>query len=117
MSCRVYEGEPVLLARGRQGSRVEFGRGEGEESVGTVSRKGGKVAVRCAWVGSLAASQHRQRGLADIRRCVRTGGFIREAGGHHRINGNLNLSRSLGDLKYKQNAACSPVSTARLPWY
>ena len=47
MSCRVYEGEPVLLARGRQGSRVEFGRGEGEESVGTVSRKGGKVAVRC----------------------------------------------------------------------
>ena len=45
-------------------------------------------------------SQERERARVHA-----AGGFIREAGGHHRINGNLNVSRSLGDLKYKQNRA------------
>ena len=48
-------------------------------------------------------SQERERARVHA-----AGGFIREAGGHHRINGNLNLSRSLGDLKYKQNRALPP---------
>jgi protein phosphatase 1G len=49
-------------------------------------------------------SQERERARVHA-----AGGFIREAGGHHRINGNLNLSRSLGDLKYKQNRALPPA--------
>ena len=45
----------------------------------------------------------------ERNRIVNAGGFITEAQGHFRINGNLNLSRSLGDLKYKQNSKCSPA--------
>ena len=39
---------------------------------------------------------------------MNAGGFITEANGHFRINGNLNLSRSIGDLKYKQNSSLRP---------
>ncbi len=35
----------------------------------------------------------------EWERIKSAGGFVTEAG---RVNGNLNLSRSIGDLKYKQ---------------
>ena len=47
---------------------------------------------------------HKPADATETNRIVAAGGFITEAQGHFRINGNLNLSRSLGDLKYKQNA-------------
>jgi protein phosphatase 1G len=34
-----------------------------------------------------------------------TGGFLSEIGGVCRVNGNLNLSRAIGDLKYKCNTS------------
>ena len=51
---------------------------------------------------------HKPSDQAERDRVYAAGGFIREANGHHRINGNLNLSRSIGDLKYKQNKRVSP---------
>ena len=45
----------------------------------------------------------------ERNRIVAAGGFLTEAQGHFRINGNLNLSRSLGDMKYKQNLEKSPA--------
>lgn len=39
------------------------------------------------------------------------GGFVNSFG---RINGNLNLSRSLGDLKYKQNKNLSPAQQVHM---
>jgi protein phosphatase 1G len=52
---------------------------------------------------------HKPADEVERNRIVQAGGFITEAQGHFRINGNLNLSRSLGDLKYKQNPQCSPA--------
>jgi protein phosphatase 1G len=52
---------------------------------------------------------HKPASDTERNRIVNAGGFITEAQGHFRINGNLNLSRSLGDLKYKQNPNCSPA--------
>ena len=46
---------------------------------------------------------HKPNDATETNRIVGAGGFITEAQGHFRINGNLNLSRSIGDLKYKQN--------------
>ena len=52
---------------------------------------------------------HKPNQDVERNRVVAAGGFITEAQGHFRINGNLNLSRSLGDLKYKQNPDCTPA--------
>ena len=38
-------------------------------------------------------------------RIVAAGGFVNQVG---RVNGNLNLSRAIGDLKYKQAKHISP---------
>jgi hypothetical protein len=63
---------------------------------------------------------HKPNSAIERGRVEKAGGFIREMGGHFRINGtdlfcfssfllilnlagNLNLSRSIGDLKYKQD--------------
>lgn len=37
-----------------------------------------------------------------------SGGFLSEIGGVCRVNGNLNLSRAIGDLKYKSNTELQP---------
>lgn len=39
---------------------------------------------------------------------VTPGGFLSEIGGVCRVNGNLNLSRAIGDLKYKGNTELPP---------
>lgn len=41
-----------------------------------------------------------------MNRITRAGGFVNQFG---RVNGNLNLSRSIGDLKYKQVPGISPA--------
>lgn len=54
--------------------------------------------------------------LTNTRACARpsnppqktTGGFLSEIGGVCRVNGNLNLSRAIGDLKYKTNRTLEP---------
>ena len=61
------------------------------------------VAV-CGGVCTALSSDHKP-GLDDEHaRIERAGGFVK--GG--RVNGNLNLSRTLGDLCYKHNAALGP---------
>ena len=47
------------------------------------------------------------------------GGFLSEIGGITRVNGNLNLSRAIGDLRYKMNsevrcAVCAALRCAVL---
>ena len=65
---------------------------------------GDSRAVLCRAGKALPLSfDHKPNDQIEMNRIVGAGGFITEAQGHFRINGNLNLSRSLGDLKYKQN--------------
>lgn len=45
------------------------------------------------------SEDHKPQSETEMRRIEKAGGFVSAQG---RINGNLNLSRSLGDLKYKQ---------------
>lgn len=47
---------------------------------------------------------HKPDGDIEKKRISKAGGFIIEG----RVNGNLNLSRALGDLEYKKNAALKP---------
>lgn len=42
---------------------------------------------------------------------MKANGFVNHVG---RVNGNLNLSRAIGDLKYKQNPDLSPAEQVRL---
>lgn len=42
----------------------------------------------------------------EMRRITNAGGFVNQFG---RVNGNLNLSRSIGDLKYKQVPGIHPA--------
>ena len=71
------------------------------DSRAVVGRSGNQVAP--------LSFDHKPADDVERNRIVGAGGFITEAQGHFRINGNLNLSRSLGDLKYKQNPTCSPA--------
>jgi len=51
------------------------------------------------------SEDHKPQQHTELRRIHRAGGFVTEVG---RINGNLNLSRSIGDLKYKANTSLPP---------
>jgi len=42
---------------------------------------------------------HKPQQDIEMNRITEAGGFVNQFG---RVNGNLNLSRSIGDLKYKQ---------------
>ncbi len=42
----------------------------------------------------------------EMNRITNAGGFVNQFG---RVNGNLNLSRSIGDLKYKQVPGIPPA--------
>jgi serine/threonine protein phosphatase PrpC len=42
---------------------------------------------------------HKPMQETEMKRITQAGGFVNQFG---RVNGNLNLSRSIGDLKYKQ---------------
>lgn len=49
---------------------------------------------------------HKPSQTHELNRILRSGGFVNHFG---RINGNLNLSRSIGDLKYKQVPGIPPA--------
>jgi serine/threonine protein phosphatase PrpC len=50
------------------------------------------------------AEDHKPAAAAERARIISAGGFLSEIGGITRVNGNLNLSRAIGDLRYKMNA-------------
>ena len=52
---------------------------------------------------------HKPNAPTESARIAAAGGFVEENNGFYRVNGNLNLSRSLGDLKYKQSKALPPA--------
>jgi serine/threonine protein phosphatase PrpC len=49
---------------------------------------------------------HKPQQPREMNRINNAGGFVNRFG---RVNGNLNLSRSIGDLKYKQVPGISPA--------
>mmetsp|Transcript_30876 Transcript_30876/g.72136 ORF Transcript_30876/g.72136 Transcript_30876/m.72136 type:complete len:387 (-) Transcript_30876:42-1202(-) len=52
---------------------------------------------------------HKPNNPTERARITNAGGWITDgANGHYRVNGNLNLSRSIGDLKYKIDSAITP---------
>ena len=73
----------------------------------TVANAGDSRAVLCRAGGtSLALSiDHKPQQDVEKNRITKAGGFVNQFG---RVNGNLNLSRSIGDLKYKQVPGISP---------
>eukprot|EP00617_Octactis_speculum_P014926 CAMPEP_0185749958 /NCGR_PEP_ID=MMETSP1174-20130828/8656_1 /TAXON_ID=35687 /ORGANISM="Dictyocha speculum, Strain CCMP1381" /LENGTH=479 /DNA_ID=CAMNT_0028426283 /DNA_START=192 /DNA_END=1631 /DNA_ORIENTATION=+ len=71
-----------------------------------VANAGDSRAVLCRAGRALPLSDdHKPQHDTELRRIEAAGGFVNAAG---RVNGNLNLSRSIGDLKYKQ----APVTPA-----
>ena len=50
-----------------------------------------------------------QAAAGERARITAAGGFISDVGGVSRVNGNLNLSRAIGDLKYKGNQQLLPA--------
>jgi len=66
----------------------------------TVANAGDSRAVLCRDGGAFALSyDHKPQSEIERSRIQKAGGFVNQVG---RVNGNLNLSRSIGDLKYKQ---------------
>lgn len=64
------------------------------DSRAVLSRRGTAIAL---------SEDHKPAQERERTRIVAAGGFLSEIGGVCRVNGNLNLSRAIGDLKYKQN--------------
>ena len=73
----------------------------------TVANAGDSRAVLCRAEGTTLALSfdHKPQHEVEMSRITKAGGFVNNFG---RVNGNLNLSRSLGDLKYKQVPGISP---------
>jgi protein phosphatase 1G len=66
------------------------------DSRAVLSRGGRAVAL---------SEDHKPNVKSELERIRAAGGYVNDVG---RVNGNLNLSRSLGDLKYKTNARLAP---------
>lgn len=78
-----------------------------------VANAGDSRAVLCRYGRAVELSEDHKPNLPkEHSRITRAGGVVieqRVAGHvHYRVNGNLNLSRSIGDLVYKQNANLCP---------
>eukprot|EP00903_Cladosiphon_okamuranus_P021524 g19787.t1 len=72
-----------------------------------VANAGDSRAVLCRGGVAVALSHdHKPMSVTEKTRIQRAGGFVNAAG---RVNGNLNLSRSIGDLKYKANSSLPPA--------
>lgn len=72
-----------------------------------VANAGDSRAVLCR-AGGVAyplSEDHKPNQPGELARINAAGGFVNQIG---RVNGNLNLSRSLGDLKYKQVPGVAP---------
>ncbi|EFN51431.1 hypothetical protein CHLNCDRAFT_59807 [Chlorella variabilis] len=74
-----------------------------------VANAGDSRAVLCRGGRALAMSEDHKPAAPDERaRIMAAGGFLSEIGGITRVNGNLNLSRAIGDLRYKMNSELEP---------
>lgn len=74
-----------------------------------VANAGDSRGVLCRGGKAVALSEdHKPAQETERRRIIAAGGFLSEIGGVCRVNGNLNLSRAIGDLKYKNNAELHP---------
>ena len=74
----------------------------------TVANAGDSRAVLCRAGGATfpLSFDHKPSQDREMTRITRAGGFVNHFG---RVNGNLNLSRSIGDLKYKQVPGIPPA--------
>ncbi len=76
-------------------------------SVLYVANAGDSRGVLCRGGVAVALSEdHKPGDPEETRRIEKVGGFVNVNG---RVNGNLNLSRSIGDLKYKQSREVGPA--------
>mmetsp|Transcript_12277 Transcript_12277/g.18015 ORF Transcript_12277/g.18015 Transcript_12277/m.18015 type:complete len:472 (+) Transcript_12277:183-1598(+) len=74
----------------------------------TIANAGDSRAVLCRDGGRTEALSfdHKPQQEREMTRIAKAGGFVNQFG---RVNGNLNLSRSIGDLKYKQVPGLNPA--------
>jgi len=74
----------------------------------TVANAGDSRVVLCRKQGYTEPMSFDHKPMSDIemKRITEAGGFVNQFG---RVNGNLNLSRSIGDLKYKQVPNITPA--------
>lgn len=65
----------------------------------------------------LATHDHKPNSPSERKRILAAGGTVDQIQGQYRVSGNLNLSRALGDLRYKTNMeqgrACQVISGRR----
>lgn len=78
-----------------------------------VANAGDSRAVLCRGGETIALSEdHKPNDEKENARILKAGGTVEESQGgsrtHYRVNGNLNLSRAIGDLEYKKNADLLP---------
>jgi protein phosphatase 1G len=74
-----------------------------------VANAGDSRGVLCRGGQAIALSEdHKPAQQIERDRIIRAGGFVSDIGGVTRVNGNLNLSRAIGDLKYKGNTSLPP---------
>lgn len=74
-----------------------------------VANAGDSRGVLCRGGQAVALSEdHKPAHEVERNRILNAGGFLSEIGGVCRVNGNLNLSRAIGDLKYKGNNELPP---------
>lgn len=74
-----------------------------------VANAGDSRAVLCRGGTAVPLSNdHKPAHETEKNRIEAAGGFLSDIGGVCRVNGNLNLSRAIGDLKYKGNTDLEP---------
>lgn len=80
------------------------------EDLLVVANAGDSRAVLCRAGAAIALSQDHKPNLPGERRRIEAaGGSVQASGpGQWRVNGNLNLSRALGDLEYKKDKSRKP---------
>lgn len=74
-----------------------------------VANAGDSRGVLCRGGKAVALSEdHKPTQDTERARILAAGGYVSDMGGVARVNGNLNLSRAIGDLKYKTNKSLPP---------
>lgn len=69
-----------------------------------IANAGDSRAVLCRGGKAVALSNdHKPTHAVERTRIIAAGGQLTDVGGITRVNGNLNLSRAIGDLRYKMN--------------
>jgi protein phosphatase 1G len=76
-----------------------------------VANAGDSRAVLCRAGAAVPLSEdHKPASARERERIVAAGGFLSDVAGVCRVNGNLNLSRAIGDHRYKGNADLAPAA-------